>query len=143
MKNPSHLPGMAGLHVVESILRAPLNWTKLRKLNQRNELNYRPGMGFWPPTRLLPGEGVCGSMSETFLRAKIRFSPRLPFNSDLAIPVGNSSRPRIHWTIEATGIKLVNIQLRLGSCHVRIRSKTSRIVPRCPHGLRSFGCAGD
>ena len=25
-----------------------------------------------------------------------------------AIPVGNSSRPRIHWTIKAAGIKLVN-----------------------------------
>src|ERR1700683_1475539 len=30
-----------------------------------------------------------------------------------AIPVGNSSRPRIHWTTRALGIKLVNMQRRL------------------------------
>jgi hypothetical protein len=30
-----------------------------------------------------------------------------------AIRVGNSSRPRIHWTIKAAGIKLVNVHRRL------------------------------
>jgi hypothetical protein len=31
----------------------------------------------------------------------------------LAIPVGNSYRLRIHWTIKAAGIKLVNMRRRL------------------------------
>ncbi len=32
------------------------------------------------------------------------------FSSDPAIPVRNSYRPRIHWTIQASGINLVNTQ---------------------------------